>query len=66
MTSAETIQQVYIRVCRDSGFKLDWIRATNLTASIVGKHPMDVWIAIGTIDVMEAIAQGEHPATLKK
>lgn len=58
----ETIQQVYIRVCRDSGFQLGMDRACQLAARIVGKHPLDIWLAMPGLNVMFEIAAGTHPA----
>lgn len=58
----QTLQQIYVRVCRDSGFKLDMHRACALAAAAVGKHPLDIWIAMPSLDVMAAIAAGTHPA----
>ncbi|MDB5707879.1 MAG: hypothetical protein JWN66_4995 [Sphingomonas bacterium] len=62
MSGRQQIQQVYIRVCRDSGFQLDYLQAANLAAKVLGKHPLDVWIAMPCLDVMREIAVGEHPA----
>lgn len=58
----ETIQKLFIRVCRDSGFKLSADRAAVLTADIAGCHALDVWIALPSLDVMSDIAAGTHPA----
>lgn len=57
----KTLQQLYIRVCRDSGFKLDLHRACALAAAAAGKHPMDIWLAMPSLDVMFEIAAGTHP-----
>jgi hypothetical protein len=56
-----TIQQIYVRVCRDSGFGLDSIRAATLTANMVGCSPLEVWLAMPSLDVMDEIAAGQHP-----
>jgi hypothetical protein len=64
-TEAETRElwrQVFIRVCRDSGFQLSFERACRLTGQIVGTHPLLVWSAFPCMEVMQAIAAGEHPA----
>lgn len=55
-------QDVFIRVCRDSQFQIEWTRAAKLTALILECHPMDVWGAFSCMDVMEKIAGGTHPA----
>lgn len=57
------IQDMYVRVCRDSGFQLSWEQATKLTAKVGGWHPLDVWMAMPSMDVMEEIAEGKHPAS---
>ncbi len=56
------LQQIYIRVCRDSGFQLDPHRACALAAKIVGKHPLEIWMAMPSLDVMSEIAAGKHPS----
>jgi hypothetical protein len=58
----ELIQSVFIRVCRDSGFGLDAVRAADLTAMMLGLHPLEIWIAMPSFSVMEEIAAGRHPA----
>lgn len=58
----EDLQAVFIRVCRDSGFRLDYARAAQLAAKVLGAHPMDIWIALPSLDVMQQIAEGSHPA----
>ena len=58
----ELIHKLYIRVCRDSGFQLDLHRACSLVARILGKHPLEVWMAFPSLDVMFAIAAGDHPS----
>lgn len=58
----DTIQQLFIRLCRDSGFRLDGVRAARLTAAVLGIHPLDVWLAMPCLDVMNDIAAGKHPA----
>ena len=61
LTTRETITSIYVRVCKESGFGLDAIQAAQLTARIVGCHPLDVWTAMPGLDVMDAIATGNHP-----
>lgn len=62
MPDRKTIQDIYIRVCRDSGFGLDYIAAAQLAAKVVGIHPLDIWIAMPSLSVMEEIATGAHPS----
>jgi hypothetical protein len=58
----ETIQQMFVRVCRDSGFKLDTMRAATLAARVLGISPLEIWIALPSLNVMDQIAAGTHPA----
>lgn len=56
------IQDLYIRVCRDSGFAMEYTRAAHFAGKVGGFHAMDVWTAMPSLQVMEQIAKGEHPA----
>jgi hypothetical protein len=58
----EQIRQLYIRVCRDSGFRMDMFRAAAFAGAVGGFHAMDVWLAMPSLQVMEQIADGTHPA----
>lgn len=58
----EAIQKLFIRVCRDSGFRLDEVNAAIITAKAAGIHPLEVWIALPSLTTMAQIARGEHPA----
>lgn len=62
MIDKQKIRDVYIRVCRDSGFSMDSIKAATLTGVVVGCHPLEVWLAMPSLDVMDQIAAGNHPA----
>jgi hypothetical protein len=62
--SRALLQQLFIRVCRDSGFTLDWVRAAILTAKIADTDPLLVWLAMD-VSTMERIASGAHPAAVK-
>ena len=57
----ETIQKLFIRVCRDSSFSLEHTRAAHLVGSILGKSAIEVWIAFSDLDTMRRISTGEHP-----
>lgn len=63
MTKRETLQQLFIRVCRDSGFTLEATRAASLAAKIANTHPLNVWMAMPDLSTMERIAAGAHPAS---
>lgn len=60
-TDRELTQDIFIRVCRDSGWRLDMYRAAALAAKVLGKHPMDIWIAMPDLQTLERIASGQHP-----
>lgn len=60
----KAIQDLFIRLCRDSGFSLDTVRAMQFTALVANIHPLEVWMALPSLDVAEAIAAGKHPAGL--
>lgn len=59
----EQIQQFYIRVCRDSGFRLDYIQAAILTSRVIGCSALEIWLAFSSLGVMEEVAKGLHPST---
>jgi len=58
----EEIQNIYIRICRDSGWRLSHTSAAILSAKVIGLHPLEIWCQFSDMDVMERIAKGEHPA----
>lgn len=57
------IQDVYIRVCKDSGFQMEFIQATIFAAKLLKLHPWGVYDAFGDMSAMKAIATGSHPIT---
>ena len=57
-------QDVYIRICRDSGYQIEFDRAAAMAANILGCSPLDIWMSLGT-DNMMAIASGSHPILQK-
>lgn len=62
----EQTQQLFIRVCRDSGFKLDAIDAAHIASRAAQISPLEFWTAVGSLAVMDAIASGKHPAALSQ
>lgn len=54
----EQIRSLYERICRDSGFELEFDRAAQLVAGALNIHPIDVWTAVGTVEGMKTIANG--------
>lgn len=61
MTRKE-IQMAYIRVCRDSGWRFDYIRAAQFVADLYKISALEVWTSFGDLGMMEKIAKGEHPS----
>lgn len=55
------ITMAYIRVCRDSGFKMNYLNAAHFAAKLISVHPIDIYSAIGSFEAMERIALGLHP-----
>jgi hypothetical protein len=55
------IQDLYIRICRDSGWQMEFAQAAHLAGKVGGFHAIDVWSAMPSMTVMEQIARGEHP-----
>ena len=62
MPPRKLVQDVFIRVCRDSKFRLSTVRAASLVATMLKTHPLAVWLAMPSYSVMEEIACGVHPA----
>ena len=58
------MQQIFIRVCRDSGFRLGPVQAAILTGTICERHPLEVWLAMASSDLMERIASGKWQGTV--
>lgn len=56
------IQDLYIRVCRDSLYKMPCEKAAHFAGKVGGFHAIDVWTAMPSLDVMMQIADGKHPA----
>lgn len=59
--SRNTITLGFARICKDSGHTLSYDRAAALLAGVLDIHPLEVWIACGTMDSMMRIADGTHP-----
>lgn len=61
--SRHEIQQLYIRICRDSGFRLPFDQAAAVVGDMTGGSALTVWVDTGfTTDMMQEIAAGTHPA----
>lgn len=66
MIDRKLVQQVFIRICRDSRFKIGVVRAASLTARTLGCHPLEIWLAMPDWNTMDLISVGMHPAARKK
>ncbi len=52
-------QMALYRVCSDSNFRMDAIYAAKFAASVIDCHPMDILTAVGSIENLNRIANGE-------
>jgi hypothetical protein len=66
MVERKTITGLYIRICADSGYSLEFDRAAALAGNVLGIHPLEVYNAIGVLSTMQKIAVGDHPACPRK
>jgi hypothetical protein len=53
------VKAVFNRLCKDSGYTLDVAKAIHLTAMMCSKHPLEVWMELGSWSSMEKVARGE-------
>lgn len=61
MTERQTKIDAFVRVCKDSGFRLGHLQAAQIAAGALRISALEVWIAVGTLDTMKQIAAGQHP-----
>lgn len=61
MDERETIQRIYIRLCRDSRYTIKAENAAILAGNVLGISPLVVWTKFPSFAVMEEIASGTHP-----
>lgn len=66
MEERKTVADLYLRVCRDSNWSIGAVSAATLTAKILRIHPLEVWLAMPSMSVMEDVASGTHPACQTK
>lgn len=55
------VQEMYIRICRDSGFTMHWHRAAVFAAELCDISALELWTLFGDYKTMKAIAKGEDP-----
>ena len=65
MPDRKQIQDVFIRVCQDSGFTTDVVDAAHFAAAILNITAIEVWAEFSSLHVMTEIAEGTHPAAKK-
>lgn len=65
MADREHIQQIFIRVARDSGFKMDAFEVAKMTASLAKAQPLEVMGAFGFANMI-SVANGTHPVVKGK
>lgn len=65
MLDREYIQQIFIRIAKDSKFKMDAIEVAKMTASLAKVHPLEVMGSF-SFDNMIAVANGTHPVVKGK
>lgn len=65
MINRKTIQDSFIRIAQDSGFTMSSIDVAIFTGRLLGCSPFTVYEAFGDMDVMNAVANGTHPASRK-
>ena len=56
------MREAFVRVCKDSKFTLDAIRAAQLVGLMFDVSPIEVWLVMPSLDAMNEIAAGKHPA----
>lgn len=60
-------QDLFIKVCKDSGFTLDMYRAAALVGAVFGTTALDVYCKMDVgLDTMIQIANGTHPVVQTK
>jgi len=65
MTDRKLIQDTFIRISQDGGFKMDAYDVAKFVAQLLNIHPLEVGFAFSSLKLMEQVACGEHPAAKK-
>ena len=58
----KTIQDLYIRICKDSKFNMGAIEVAIFAANVLNISPFEVYSAFSDLRTMNEVASGEHPA----
>lgn len=53
-------QKVFVRICKDSKYEMEYIEAVQFAAKVLDVHPLLLASSIG-FDNMERISKGKHP-----
>lgn len=61
MTDRKLIGELFVRVSKDAGFKLEATMVAQIVAGVLNIHPMDVMGAL-TWSNMQTLADGTHPS----
>lgn len=59
MANKITIVELYKRVCKDSKYELDYGLASSYVAELLDIRPLGVWSAVGSIDLLVRISEGD-------
>ena len=57
------IQNTFIRVARDSRFRMDPYDVTHFVARLLNISALEVAFAFSDLQLMESVARGDHPAS---
>jgi hypothetical protein len=60
------IQDVFIRIARDSGFSLSGTDVAIFAGQLLNCSPFTVYAAFGSFDTMNTVADGTHPIHKEK
>lgn len=62
----EQLQRAFVRICEDSGYSMTAVDAAGFTAKFMGCSPMEIWIAMGSVQTMDRIADGSLKPIFKE
>ena len=63
MSDRKLKQDVFVRICKDSNFHMDYVEVAHLAAKMLKCSPLEIWMAFSSLGQMEEIALGKHPVT---
>lgn len=62
MMDRALIQNTFIRVARDSRFRMDPYEVSHFVARLLNISALEVAFAFSDLQLMESVARGDHPA----